>query len=832
MSRLYKNIALVLVVFLIACVNGVAQEKIEVRGKVVGKDSGEPMSEVYVYSFSTRKELDEEFVKAENYRKEQNNSTKVERYQPDTFMAYGVTDARGYYSVSAVPDGGLLYCGPFNRIERAYVNRRSNITAQIDETEIIEEGGVGGDVVVRPEVIEAEQQGDAFKVVGPYFFDKEKLGEVKSVTRTNSRLIAQMYLVDHDGNIVKWFKPRVLDGVEYHTTQRIKAPDDYRIVLAEQETPLTESKDSLMFCKVVRIPDKDRDYYCMAKITLRDYNIEYYTDALQLFNTARVSRPFQFLEYAFEYGHLNHGDFRRDPTPQTLTVPRDMKLEFNAGKAGLNRSDRATMDLLQSLKDELSQVEHLDSLVFEGFASPEGSYKTNLQLSQSRTRTVMNYVLSALPGKGRGVKPVTSGTVMPWGKVADLLAADSLFNEAAEIRLIEQKFKDNPDAQDKKIRKLKYYPSAIKPRLETLRMVRCTYKYQVFRERTIEEALQVFNQDPEFKADANNLTPYDFWRLFELEKDEKRLETLYRVAFEKSIIEDKNPWELPANNLAVMMLGRGQADTTLLAPFISFGYGLNDMRSDGVTRVNLEPVVHNQVLMYMLDGNYKSAVQLSSKFLKDSDPTLHAIVSCLGGYVGFDKDDQKTIDKIRRSSGRNRVIIDMYQRHNPDSIAARLNRLPSDDPVTYYMKAQNICKEHSCITRDLKQKNFNREQDSGLEHPKDTWTTSGSPEKIEENERAVRHWKEKLKEYQHPLYKHVREYCQSMLNVAEVELSENIRLIKINVDMKAYDAAKIYLKKCFKMDSKYKEIAKRDGDINEDLLNEVLAELEKEDTDE
>ena len=794
-----------------------AQEMIEVMGRVTDCE-GNSLSGVSVYSFSTYLDAQTDSLRAVNCF--QNN----EKYKP--FSLFDTkTDDRGFYKLRVNPDGGIQYLTEGGKLHLEHVNGRRDISVRIEIRETIVSVTVtdnGNKELPQPT---ASQQGDNYFVDCPYQLRKDLLGEVKSIARTNSRLVAQLYIYDHDNKDTLWMRPRIIDGAEFHSTQKIYNPHDPNLAYADKDT-LTSARDSLKLKYTFYKPDKTKEYYGELKVTLSDYNIAYYSDKVKVLNTARVSRPFQFLEYAFKYGQLDHNAFERSPVPKNQTVPRNMSLDFRKASHHLNLSDQATVDVMASLKDELKRVCGdsnciLDTVIFEGFSSPEGLYKSNKELSNKRIATVRNNIMSALPGGGRGLKVITVGSVVTWGKVADIMEEKSFKDEAAEVRRIERLHPRDMDAQWKKIKNLRYYKSLIEPCLNSLRMVRCTYTFREYRVRTEAEALREYNKDPEFKTGANDLTLYDCWRLFKLVKDEERLEKLYQVALLKSIREEgRQMWELPANNLAVLKLKKGQVDTTLLAPFISFRHGLNDLRADG-RMVNLEPIVTNQIFMYLLDENYSRAAQLST-LLEKSNPTLKAIVSCLGGYEGFDSNDQDMMSRIRKSSDRNRLIISMYFKNFGDNIAKELNKLPADDPLTFYLKAQRICRKHSCIEGNLRNNRFDRSLDASLALSDDARLM----EEIRLQGLEVKKWEDKLEEYKHKIYKETQIYFRSKLDVAK-ELLNNLYEQKANLSISEFEAAKIYLKRCFQMDSKYVEIAKADGDINEELLKEVLNDYNK-----
>ena len=806
-----------------------AQSKILVTGKLRNMD-GEPVKGAYVFAFSTEEEGNYEFKSASS------PDMKDLIYQPLLPHTYQITsEDDGTYEITVNSNGALIFYQPHCTPVLVHVknkrvhNPKMDANIQLTASKATAKGGKRQTKKGRTIVV-----GNKYSVKDhPYAIKKEMLGEIESVGRTNARLVTQMFLVNKAGTDTLWYHtPYVLDGEQFHSTQALWSKDPL-YELAEQEY-FTKDIDTLIFNHSFELVDPKEDYYCKAHIWIEDYIKVFYCDTVELLNTGRVSRPFQFLEYSFEYGHLNHADFKKEARKTPVDGSKDMKLKFRVGSSQLDVSDKETMASLDSLRAELIQIcndpaSELIDINFYGFSSPEGRYEKNKTLSGQRTTTVKNSVLSALPREYQKLGRYSKGEVVPWSHVADLLEADSLSAQAEEIRRIIQQNPNNIDTQGTKIRALGFYKSDILPRLEQLRVVRCEYKTIVTRKLEPDEILARYTADPDFKGEYQ-FTLNDFWHLFAMVKDKKALEKLYRKALEVSWEEERERWILPANNLAVALLEKKQVDTTLLKPFVSRDYGLNATPTDmnGKKKlVNHPALVMNQILMYMMVKDYEKAEELSS-LLETQNPILRAIVRCLGGYIDPSKpSDKRRIDAICESSLRNKAIIDMYHEKYDSTTAAILSKLPKDDPVTLYLKAQRICLQHSNQAQYLKTRYFDRNWDPHFEHPKDSWTPHATPEQIEAQRKSILVWEEKVKEYQCYGYENTLQYCKESLEEAKIMLEkmktgEDRVFQKSEEPVKAYDAAKAYLEKCFRLDKKYIEIAKRDADINEELYNDIM----------
>ena len=313
------------------------------------------------------------------------------------------------------------------------------------------------------------------------------------------------------------------------------------------------------------------------------------------------------MEYSFDECHLDHQEHMKPPRKEQVNTAKNMKLQFKVGKAELDKTDSVTVAALDSLKEELIGIcmdpaAKLRELHFEGFSSPEGSFAKNQDLSNRRTMTVRNEVLSVIPADQRSrVYQTSRGFVSGWDEVATLLERDSLFTEASVLRGIVEKYPGNLDRQGADIRRLPYYQTLIKERLSELRQVKCKHLAEVMRFLTPEEILHKYNTDADYRNGKKMLTLNEYWHLFALIKDEKALEGIYKRALVASKRAEGRPWALPANNLAVLYLRREQADTNLLKPFLKDGRPMNYEETDFDTglriRYNHPEVIANQVLV-------------------------------------------------------------------------------------------------------------------------------------------------------------------------------------------------------------------------------------------
>ena len=817
-------------------VSAFAQDEVLVMGNVISSVDDSPLPGVEIFVFKTVAAGQQEYARALEMFEG--------GYVPEGgyISKYNMQD--GSFEFNAQANGSLIfYKFPFKPVYVKIRGRNKIPTVTIEATTVLDEAMLEEEGVKKTRKGKPVAHGNSFKINENYYFDKERMGEVEGVGKTNSRLVSQVFIVNSDGtDTLRYFPPRVHDGEQFHQTQ-VHWRNDYLYELADPVERFDEKKDSLQFAVSFEVDDPTALYYVKANIWIEDYIKVYYRDSVTLFNTGRVSRPFQFLEYSFDQCQVNPEDYKKLPKREQVQTPKNMKLQFQVGKAELDKSDEATMAALDSLKEELIQICNdpaatLVDLHFKGYASPDGVYEKNRDLSDRRTKVVQQEVEAVLPrAKRERAFRTAKGFVAPWTDVADILEKDSLLTEAAEIRAIVEQNPGNMDKQGALIKRLPYYNSKIRDVLPALRSVKCEHIAEVYRFLTPEEILKKYQTDEGFRAGRKLMTLNEYWNLFQLVNDPKELESLYIRGLAAAIKAEREPWALPANNLAVTYLKRKQMDTTILQPFIKEQFGVNFMLTDAKDpnvkrKYNDDAIVANQVQMFMLAKKYSRAEEMTS-IIENEHPKLRAIVRCLGGFIDFnDPAEQKTVEIIKQSSPRNEVIIDLYRfdpydRAKMDTLVvetvAALQKLPQDQALTDYLKVQRFCLQYDNDVMKMRNEHFNREEDPSFSHPKDEIIPPPSPEDIEQQRGVVKNLEEEI-----ALFRDMgidvsamEPELTSARNLLEGMRKGEATLVPYE-ESSVYEAAYIYLKRCFERDPKMIKTAQADYDIAEDLLNDVL----------
>lgn len=536
--------------------------------------------------------------------------------------------------------------------------------------------------------------------------------------KSNARLIIQPYLLEaNKKDTAMYRRPIVCDGAEYHMTQYRRMGYDNSVDPLFQFVVDTLSPNGQKFTQrdSIHLEDPTKLYYINYEVLLEDYNVIYYHDNVWLKNTGRIRRPLKFLEYKTKSYSLDPVEYKKEPRVENIADTVKLSLKFLVNQAELDPKDQEGRRLLNETKRRLVEIStgadsRLTELYIEGVSSPDGPYAKNKVLAKKRTDYVANTVYGAL---SRSVKDRmlygTKSEVAPWSAIVDSLMRDSLISYAEQVQKKIDAAPNNPDAQWRGIITLPFYKAKISKYLNNMRTVSFRYQRQERRSLKPDEILKRYRYDEDYRSGEKEFHLYEFWHLFYLVKDEKELEELYKRAIKQSNkLDRRNPWELPANNLAELYISQDRVDTTLLKPFIdiTIHHCNQPMRSlDGITRIiNKEEIVANQLVMYLKANNFRKA-SIMAKLLPDNEKyrEIKAFTLCLGGYYrgGNTPEErqarQKTFEIVSETTPLNKVVMYLARKIKYYDLEAEkaVEALDPNDPLTYYLKAVIICRKYS-----------------------------------------------------------------------------------------------------------------------------------------
>lgn len=668
-------------------------------------------SEVTVFLFNTVAEAQEV------YRKFKNNE-----YSDDFLMINTVSpDYEGYYEARLPDNGAIVIRYGLGEPVLEKIDGRSKIITYVEGGITLEGVSIIGNytqVTSTPPV--PEQYGNLIfvknaNIVLPLYKGK-----------SNARMMVVPYVYNHTtGDTAHFRRPRLYYGKEFELTQeRYMGFDQNRDSLFKFacKEVLDNSKHVYYWNDTVVLPNAKDNFQVLGKVYLQDYNGTY--DVMDITLSSRYARkPLKFLEYSLGAYSLDPYLYEEKAKKKLIEGSEDVSFRFKVGESELDMSDPANLTEIERLRAKLmGLVNNMDSKLKElrvtSVSSPDGSYAMNKSLSLKRLKYAEKLIFGMIPSdRMRMVYTYTENParVASWGEFIDVLKSelsnagdnmllrDSLNKSIKGIEEIIAKYPDNHDAQSARISKLSMYRPFIVRYLPKLRSMKCEYKAEEFREMTPDEILEKYMNDEDYRTGKKNMELYEYWNLFNMVKDTKELENIYRLAYNYSIQinPQKKPWILAANNLAESYIRRDTFDTSILQPLIDTNVAsCNQVRTMGgaVDYINMEEVVANQLIMYVRNDDFANA-SIMAQILPKSDKykELVAFAYCLGGYYRI-TGNLTPEEKVKRmeyfnlvcnSTPLNNVVMCLAMNTETyDSKALRaLDDMPQNDAKVQYLKA-------------------------------------------------------------------------------------------------------------------------------------------------
>ena len=702
MRRLLRNIFLLLVFLAVAPVKARSQDMKTVSGTITSAEDGSPLSDgITVYTYMTVAEAKDDYTKVKQMLEE--NSTA------EYFLSgYPHSTLGNYYSVQVPSSGALLFFYEDARAVRLEeVKGRLEINVTMKVARQIQKAVVEAESTKPYVTLESIPISGDNEIASAFTF----LFSGKAAGRTDARFAIQAYLLDENQtDTLQYFTPVVLDGEKYHLTQlrrkNFDPREDYLYRRAEQAPTLTDTTVSVTYPFKFKLQNRSDVRYFCYKYWMEDYNHVFVQDSAQVFSTARLQDPMQFLDYDLGTFDLNPQDFFVDARRERHNGQKELPLRFMVGRSTIDPSDTSGLRHLEEIREEMARISRdpdasLKELHISGVASPEGNFARNTALAQARMNFLLDRILSVLSSHDRDrVYKSGESRVASWEEVADILDRDSLSSLATQVRGIAESARGGMDTQFARIQRLPAYREEIVPRLPALRTVTCTYLSEVYRKLLPEEILEKYRSDIDYRDGYKQLTLNEYWNLYQLLSDPDELEGLYKRGI-RAADEMKYFWPLPANKLATLYIQKNVTDTTLLKPYLHEGFSVNrtimSMQDPGkYERIwNLDPVVANQVIMLLNAKSSKRAVFWAT-YLKGLPQyhTLYHIARCLAGYYQVNTEDgRETFQVVSRSSKLNEAVMNMAIQ-SWSSAEKALNALPQDEARTQYLWAQFLARKY------------------------------------------------------------------------------------------------------------------------------------------
>lgn len=571
----------------------------------------------------------------------------------------GATDDDGLFSILVDSDEVLLFesIGCEDKREKVRGRQQLNIVLvtqaiQIREVEIV----VQQLKKVIPEPTDIE-------VKGNYFHLKTRFKVPNSLFESDTRLVIQPYIYNVTTRTRMMLRPFVYDGSNYSITQgRMYTfhpeQDPLQKYVAVQED--RSNGEPIPYHDSIYVANPRHDFRADVVMGLENYRKVFYRDS---FVIARGTvNPFRLFQYNLNTMELTDPQYIPQPALQLMSDKGEVRLNFKVGDAHIDLTDEQNAVEVTTLRTRLKEIEVDPDMTIQGFnilgvASPEGGYQSNVQLAKRRMQSAMDEILAHLDASTRQFMKInTEAIVDSWEVCASLMEKDSLFKEAAEIRAIVAKNPTSFDHQFARIRGLSFYRTLMPKYLSMMRRVEYEFDYSVFRVLKDPEIKELYQRDPK------KLTRYEYYRMFEMNRDTAVLRTLY----EQSLVLYPR-FLLAANRLAVLNIKQNRPDPELLAPYVAYDAP--------------KELMVNQVVTCLEYNYYTKADSIMQLMPNSSDlDDIRTIVAVLNG------DYQRGTAYLTAQGGVNEVLLLLALKQNAQAWE-KAKLLSSDVAVHEYVKA-------------------------------------------------------------------------------------------------------------------------------------------------
>ena len=590
---------------------------------------------------------------------------------PETRRALAITDIDGRFAINVHSGATLRF---------SMVGVKSQDVKVKSNHKYIEVKLQPNDVALEELVVTAKHITDKIQpeptdieVRGNYFHVKTRVRVPREMFSHNNRLVVQPVIYNVTRHEEQLMRPMVYDARTYNRTQdrlydyRMDDPQgdplaQYVVVKTKEKREKGRTNDIIGYADSAYVEHVKDDYTCNVYMAIENYNRIVYRDTTII--AKGTINPLRWLDYSFAASQLNDSAYWPKPEVQLRDSKGEVNLRFPMNKAAFAPNDPNNIAEIGKMREQIEQISAdkdatLQSLTIDGTSSPDGRYNSNLQLAKKRMDYAVNYLRGLVPERARrGMKFASNAAVAPWGKVADLLRADSLYDEARQVENITKRW-GNIDDQSRGMRKLPFYRSLLMDKyLPRLRHVGYVMNYSVFRQLTLDEIRQLY------AADYKQLTKYEYFRLYRAEADSVRRETMLRQA-----LEIYPSFMVAANDLSALLINRQAADADLLRPFAG-------KKAPAVVNTN-------QMTALLNAGLYTAADSLSA-FVPDNETThmLLAVNAVLNGrFDGY-------YETVAKTGQRNELVMLLAMKRNDEALKLS-KQLPDDQALTHYLRA--IC---------------------------------------------------------------------------------------------------------------------------------------------
>ena len=573
---------------------------------------------------------------------------------------YGITDYDGNFKIMADPTTNLHFSGLTYapKIVKLKGKQKINVVMSFDTQQLDE-------VVVTAKRItnKLAPEPTDIEIIGNQYIIHPKVKIPKEMFKPNSRVIVQPILINITRGTQKLFRPAVVTGKEYAITlERMMEFDLSQDLLHPyyEKSKRIDGNEVIAYADSLYLDNPDDECRCDIFMYLVNYRRTTYQDTVVI--AKGTINPMRFFDFNIGAQKITDEKYIPRPKKQLRGDKGQVNLTFLISSARIDDSDPNNAVELEKMQSKLIHVDNDPNAEFMAFnvaavSSPEGPYQSNLKLAWKRVATAKETILKCLnPGTVLAMQDSIrlDARVDTWESVAALMEKDSV--SADGVREAIERYPNNMEAQYRQILRLPNYRSVIfNNYLNRLRRVEYSFSYSVMRFLNDEEIRQMYEKD------YKDLVQYEFWRMYVNAKTDAEREKICRQA-----LEVYPKFMLFANELAVILIDRKEADVALLEPFI--------------TDKAPQELLCNHIIALLDDKNYVRADSVASMLM---DSPVTADVKALAG--AFNGNFQAAYDRFASRGGTNEVVLLLALKRNEEAFD-KTDELP-DEALTYYLRA-------------------------------------------------------------------------------------------------------------------------------------------------
>ncbi|MDO4196433.1 MAG: OmpA family protein, partial [Prevotellaceae bacterium] len=608
---------------------------VNLKGKIILKDRNGVVDArggegAYVFIFNTAED-------AKDFISEYKNSpTGVIRAQ------HVAADHNGEFSCSVLSGGHLVIYNPSTKKDPINHTVKSSDEGRKLEFTFADDGiTLQGVDVNAKKILTSGPKARKARGFGKYLTWTCDNMLVANQANHDSRLVVQPYAIDcQTEDTIQLMPAFVIEGDEYHNIQRRRMDYDYDkndSVANYFIDTLTVSKDELMFTKtlVFEKPDPNRSYYCTAKMWLEDYSHVYWETEGE-FGSCFVSNPFKFMNFKLSGGEmpLDPDEFFEVPTSELRENNKSLQIQFPINRSEMADTEANQQQMEALLRDLHSYGNRLAQVRVIGYASPDGNYERNQKLAADRAQSVMQVIRRSVDSR-KVQLPSGQAVVCTWDDVADSLVARGFVTDAEELR----GYAKEGGSVMAKVKNMIIFDTVIDQILQNQRKMYCSYMYSLNSQLTPEDAVRYYRTNPAYgEGGTYRFSHGDWFNIIANTTDSLEQKKIIDRVY-KEITTTESGYEYNAfaayiaNRKALDVIRSGEADTTILKPFIDYAAGANVTKpisyfNKSTYVINRPAILANQAIMYMRLGDSPMAEFLVNKLTGDEP-----IKKEVGSYV-------------------------------------------------------------------------------------------------------------------------------------------------------------------------------------------------------